>query len=301
MNNFNTVTATSAPRRGFTLIELLIVITIIAILAALLGPALAAAKKHATIATCLSNQKQLTLGWQLYADDNHGLLASTQCKTKKDWRIGAQATGGTPPPWNSLNVPVPSITDPIAKVKWETEEGYREGVLFSYAPNVDVLHCPGDNRWEANEDAWDSYSGMQGLNGEVLGGEKHIIPLTKESQIAHPADRFVFIEEMDSRGDNINSWDFNIGPAPQFNGSFWVDSPAAYHIDSSTFSFGDGHAESHRWLMPDTLFLARSTEDSKGSSSTGTAATPADESNPKFYRKPTPDIVHNVDVTYIAT
>src|SRR5689334_22700348 len=66
--------ASRAGRKGFTLVELLVVIAIIAILASILLPALARAKEKAQAILCLNNTRQLTLGWQLYADDFDGLL-----------------------------------------------------------------------------------------------------------------------------------------------------------------------------------------------------------------------------------
>jgi prepilin-type N-terminal cleavage/methylation domain-containing protein len=63
---------TGARREGFTLIELLVVIAIIAILMAILIPTLNRARELGKRATCLSNLKQLTLAWIMYADDNEG-------------------------------------------------------------------------------------------------------------------------------------------------------------------------------------------------------------------------------------
>jgi len=271
-------------REGFTLIELLVVIAIIAILAAMLLPALAAAKRKAALGVCLSNQKQLELAWQMYADDNNSLLISMQTKVSTDWRIGQTTTPGN---WNTLAKPDPAGLTGADLARWRTEEGYRECPLFSLAPNPDVVHCPGDNRLNQNIFAWDSYSGAAGLNGESLGAKTPNITnlMVKMTEIKRPTDRFVWAEEMDSRGDNINAWDFNIGPAPKFLGSAWIDSPAAYHLNSSTFSWADGHAANHRWLVQDTIDMANSTDTS---TSDGV----------KFYHTPNP--ANNADVLFVA-
>ena len=283
----NSVAASHHGRAAFTLIELLVVIAIIAILAAMLLPALAKAKQKATQSTCLSNQRQLVLAWTMFADDNNGVLPLMGCGNSTCWRIGS---GG----WGSLTVPVPAGLSGASLVQWQTEEGYREGTLYRYAPGADMIHCPGDTRWQHGILAYDSYSGVAGLNGEVSAGCPNVTPLTKAASVMNAAQRIVFVEEMDSRGDNENSWCFNQGPpatggplggGTSFLNSSWVDSPAAYHGSDSTFNFADGHAEAHKWLFSDTVNMANSTDTSTGD-------------GVKFYHSPSP--ANNADVMWVA-
>jgi prepilin-type N-terminal cleavage/methylation domain-containing protein/prepilin-type processing-associated H-X9-DG protein len=241
-------------RHAFTLIELLVVIAIIAILAAMLLPALSKAKLKAMGATCLSNQKQLALAWTMYNDDNQGLIV---CFDPNVLPSVAKSQGKMLWRWNSPPIPPSGILpsdDAVTKAKKLMQAGYQQGGLYQYAPNANVIHCPADQRalspvvpnptQPPGTFAWGSYSGVGGMNGDNWGAS---ILITKQSAILHPTQRFLWTEENDPRGEALGAWVIDAKSPPDWTGSAFVDSLAAWHGATSTFSFADGHSEMHKW------------------------------------------------------
>ena len=139
--------------RGFTLIELLVVIAIIALLMAILMPALSAAKKLATGAVCLANHRNLLIAWTLYADDNDGWLVSNGA---------CYDTANDDSPWVHRPVDVagnslPSNPAPATITDQDRFRGIMAGTLWKYIKDVEAYHCPGDNRRSTRQPPRDSY------------------------------------------------------------------------------------------------------------------------------------------------
>ncbi len=219
--------------RAFTLIELLVVIAVIAVLMAILMPALNIARDQAKRIHCINNVKQLTFAWLLYKDDND------------DKMVGGLPQRGSIDAW--MLSPRGNDPDPIEQCK----EGLRQGKLYPYVKNVDVYRCPSDDR--INREGmytFGSYSISGPLNGEEKEwSNRHLILY---SEIKNPADTFVFVEEIDPRGWNMGSWvvsrDF---------GNSWIDPLAIWHSKNrSTLGWADGSTNMHTWVNPSTIDMA---------------------------------------------
>jgi len=220
--------------RGFTFIELLVVIAIIAILAAMLLPALSRAKMESWRTKCLGNLKQLQLAAFMYKDDNRGYLLPN---APADWGLPAGAD---------------SWIDVSQMEGWQNQEGntnlalYTDALLAPYVLNqIGVYKCPADNVPSANGQRLRSYS-MNGQMGAVYITDHNLdmgaLQYVKETDITRPAPSMAFVfadENPDSLNDGYLEVDSSGGGFP--------DVPAAYLGWACGFSFADGHAEMHQW------------------------------------------------------
>ena len=237
---------------AFTLIELLVVIAIIGILAAMLLPALTAAKVRAQSIGCLSNLKQLELCFHLYAVDNDDFLPPNNFV----YDIISDQPIETGPSW-CTNLTIYD-TNPI---------GIQSGLLFQYNTATGIYHCPADNSCVQDHSGnvitgqtrLRSYNMSQSINGLPYGYnlDSETPSYNKFTAIRTPipSELIVFL---DVHENEILDTEFGIPVAIDwFDQGYWWDVPANRHGQGCNFSFADGHVEHWKWKVPKAVTVPR--------------------------------------------
>ena len=230
------------PRAGFTLIELLVVIAIIAILAALLLPALSSAKMQSWRIKSVNNLRQMQMGGRMYAEDNTDILLPNAPFNPPS--PGAKA-------W--IDVSTMAYVEGLQNQTGNTNRAiYTTGLLAPYLGNqLGVYRSPGDTRPSQNGTRIRSYSmnGQMGCKYTIgkINFDSPALQYVKQADIIRPipSEAFVFCEESPY---TINDGYLQI--SSQISSPGFPDVPAAYLGNACAFSFADGHAAIHRWQTP---------------------------------------------------
>ncbi len=252
--NLTTSRANPAVRRGaFTLIELLVVIAIIAILAAMLLPALSKSKLKTQGIQCMSNHRQFMLAWRMYVEDS------------RDWLPYATADAGAKAAYSWVQ----GVLDfnPANRSNWDIEVDIKRSPLWAYSGKAPgIWKCPADQSrirmpdgrslprvrtmsmsiwvggWGQNGQGW------EGTDAGCSGPQWRVYSKLSTMTTPGPSKTWVLVDAREDRINYGNNFTDMTGyPDAPAQWRFHWDFPGSYHHRAAGFSFADGHAEIRKW------------------------------------------------------
>jgi prepilin-type N-terminal cleavage/methylation domain-containing protein/prepilin-type processing-associated H-X9-DG protein len=234
-------------RGAFTLIELLVVIAIIAILAAMLLPALSKAKQKSCGIHCLNNGKQLAIGWYMYADDNNGTLVFNSDGTQTGKQVNNESWVAG---WLDFNANTDNTNTLYLINHDRTPFGaylgpyVRNAAMFRCCADKSTAPIAGQRLERVRSYSMNNYVGYPSRTWTTPSRYSMSPkgPATKYVHIKSPVNMFVFLDE---REDSINDGWFASDPDTAWQ---IIDYPASYHNRAAGFAFADGHSEIKKWL-----------------------------------------------------
>jgi prepilin-type N-terminal cleavage/methylation domain-containing protein len=230
---------------AFTLIELLVVIAIIAILAAMLLPALAKAKSKAQAISCLNNTKQLALGWFMSTTDNEDKMMRSD-----DWVYGRVDWTLAPDNFDSHKLLDTSLA-------W----------MPNYVKSAQIYKCPSDKYAVGGSPGprvrtYTMNAATGGKVGTIGGTYNPQDPATPRTYVQNTQERSLSILNkpgpakvwvmLDEHPDSITDAIFQFQPGFPPPSYLWQDLPSTLHSGAGSQSFADGHSEIHKWMDPRT-------------------------------------------------
>ncbi len=282
-------------KNGFTLIELLVVIAIIAVLMAILMPALSRVREQGKRIVCEHNLKQLTFSWIMYADENddkivngaggfHYMASGSQTSNGTASGIVERAWVGKG--WGA-NWDRPDVAN-TGMTEEQKKQAIREGALWPVCSDYDIYKCP---TGRLNE--FVTYAVVDAMNGLYRSGTtskagahpyamgarvgKTTLWIKRTTEISSPAPakRMVFIDEGAMTPDSFATH-------YQANNSWW-DDPPSRHGDGTTVSWADGHSGHLKWRAAETIEIGRRNQDYYGTGKT--VSTPEGIAELKAFQK----------------